>query len=126
MSRKDRQTPIRSESSIDMGTLYFEDVKQAELDTELFTEMLEDRHLTTIRVCTLGAKWLEQEWMTGVGYTKFEISVQMTLRKETRSGGQYWYAYRRAGGKLYKRYVGTSAAVNAKRLIEVARKLPGV
>jgi LuxR family transcriptional regulator, maltose regulon positive regulatory protein len=48
----------------------------------------------------------------------------MTVRKEERvRGGKYWTAYRRAGGRLRKVYLGGSVQVTAARLKEVAERL---
>jgi hypothetical protein len=126
MSKSPRKTTVGSETSIRDGALYFEDVRQANIDTELFGEMLEDKYTTTIRLESLASNWFSHEWLSGVGFTDFSIKLEMTLRSEIRSGTKVWYAYRRVGGVLFKRYVGQSDRVTTKRLVEVAKKLPGV
>ena len=51
--------------------------------------------------------------------------MQFTLRKENRAGKLHWYAYRKAGGVQFKRYVGYDESITPSRLLEVAQKLPG-
>lgn len=126
MSRKDRATPLRNESSIVDGWLYFEDVRQAKIDTELFADLMGDGYTRAVRVVSLENRWQEREWMSNIDSVDFDLSLQMTLRLEERSGRMYWYAYRRVGGKLYKRYVGSNEQVTTKRLVQIAQKLPGV
>ena len=46
-----------------------------------------------------------------------------TARREERAGRPFWYAYRRADGKLRKIYLGRSAELSAARLEEAARQL---
>ncbi|HEX4203378.1 MAG TPA: LuxR C-terminal-related transcriptional regulator [Ktedonobacteraceae bacterium] len=48
---------------------------------------------------------------------------QLTIRQEIRSGGTYWYAYRRVGGKMAKRYLGRTTELTSARLEEVAAQL---
>lgn len=70
--------------------------------------------------------WLEAPSTRCFSYPLFDPSVGyivgfMTVRKEQRQrGGAYWSVYRRAQGRLRKIYVGTSAAVTAARLAEIA------
>jgi len=48
----------------------------------------------------------------------------MTVRKERRTrGGAYWTAYRRAGARLHKAYVGRTPAVTQSRLAALAQVL---
>ena len=46
-----------------------------------------------------------------------------TARKEKRTRGVYWIAYRHIGAQLVKRYIGAPAAVTIARLEEVADDL---
>lgn len=46
-----------------------------------------------------------------------------TARCELRSGGQYWYAYRRQAGRLSKRYLGKSDELALNRLAAIAVEL---
>src|SRR5687768_11960092 len=46
-----------------------------------------------------------------------------TVRRERRRRGQYWYAYRRRAGKLYKRYVGKTDELTLDRLNAAADAL---
>jgi predicted ATPase/DNA-binding CsgD family transcriptional regulator len=48
-----------------------------------------------------------------------------TVRRERRRRGQYWYAYRRRAGKLYKRYVGKTDELTLDRLNAAADALGG-
>lgn len=52
---------------------------------------------------------------------------QITLLKERRagSGSGYWYAYRRQGSRVAKRYLGRSAELSAERLERAAAELAG-
>lgn len=126
MAKEPRKTTVGSETSIREGWLCFGHEEMAEIDTEEFQELLEDKHTTTIRVQSLAFDWHSREWLSGLGYFEFSIKLEMTLRRECRSGRNHWYAYRRVGGVLFKRYVGQSDRVTSKRLVEVAQKLPGI
>lgn len=126
MKRSPRNTPIRYQTSIVDGWLYFEDARQAEVGTDLFVDILEDKHTTSLRLVSLANDWFSHEWVTGVGIVDFDIKLEMTLRKEFRSGRAHWYAYRQVGGVLFKRYVGQSDRITTKKLVEVAKKLPGI
>lgn len=122
-TKQPRQSKVRSETSIESGRLYFEDVCQCSMDDELFQEMLDDKHLIAIRVVSLAHNWHEREWYAPD--VQLNINLEMTLRKERRAALDHWYAYRRVGGQLFKRYVGHSEQVTEKRLVEVAQHLPG-
>lgn len=66
-----------------------------------------------------------QEWFVWlVGISSFTFRGQhghLTVRQETRSGkGAYWYAYRRVGERMVKRYVGRTPALSLARLEEMA------
>lgn len=124
MKRKHvRMTKIGYETSISGGNLYFEDVCQCSMLDDIFQEMLDDKHLTAIRVMSLAHNWHEREWFAPDA--QLNINLEMTLRKERRGLLDHWYAYRRVGGQLFKRYVGHSDQVTEKRLVEVAQHLPG-
>ena len=47
----------------------------------------------------------------------------LTVRKERRPGGWYWYAYRHRQGKLHTAYLGKSAELTLERLNETAAAL---
>ncbi len=49
--------------------------------------------------------------------------LRFTARREQRSGGLYWYAYKRAHGKLLKRYLGRSEDLTLQRFCDVAQQL---
>jgi ATP/maltotriose-dependent transcriptional regulator MalT len=46
-----------------------------------------------------------------------------TARRETRTGQNYWYAFRRINGRLHSAYIGKPNDVCGKRLHEVARDI---
>lgn len=49
--------------------------------------------------------------------------LRFTARREQRPGGLYWYAYKRAHGKLLKRYLGRGEDLTLQRLCDVAQQL---
>ena len=64
------------------------------------------------------------DWLASI--PSFTFSGQhghLTLRQETRSGGTYWYAYRRVGEKMAKRYLGRTTELTPARLEQVAAQL---
>lgn len=124
--KKPRKTPVRSESSIVDGVLYFEDARQCDVDSDAMKEIIGDGYTNAIRVVSLDTNWYQTIWLGYDVKIKEDINVQMTLRRETRSGRGHWYAYRRVARKLYKRYVGTDDNINQKRLLEIAQKMPSL
>ncbi len=67
----------------------------------------------------------EEQWVTWLENTSaFSFQGQqgqMTVRKEARPrGDQYWYAYRRVGSKMRKKYLGRSTTLTLARLEEIA------
>lgn len=52
----------------------------------------------------------------------YDKEIGMTVRKEIRSGKVHWYAYKRFGGKLFKRYVGQLPTYQA--LFDAATQMP--
>ncbi|HTS10276.1 MAG TPA: hypothetical protein VMP68_32230 [Candidatus Eisenbacteria bacterium] len=123
MKKSPRKTLTGISASIVDGWLYFEDVRQAELGSEGFVDIIEHRSMPPIRLVSLNASYYTQEWISGVGSHDFKLSVEMTLRPEIRSGRKFWYAYRRTGGKLQKRFVGQSDRVTTQKLLEVAQHM---
>ena len=64
--------------------------------------------------------WLD----TVASFTFWGQQGQLTVRKESRQWGEgYWYAYRRVGSKLTKKYVGRTADLTLTRLEEIAAQL---
>ena len=62
-----------------------------------------------------------EAWITS--HTAFYFASPVgtfTARKELRSGGWYWYAYRKHQSKLYKLYAGKSEELTSSRLVEIA------
>src|SRR5579875_2482231 len=71
-----------------------------------------------------GPAWFD--WLGGIASFSFQSRSgdTCTIRKEiVQRGGAYWYAYRRAGGRMVKRYLGRTADVSLARLEEVAAAL---
>ncbi len=64
--------------------------------------------------------WLNDEQTASFGYRSPRGGF--TARRERQRNGWYWYAYRRVGGKLHKRYLGRARDLTAERLhrIDVA------
>lgn len=113
------------ETSIYDGVLYFEDVAQAKLGSDEFTEIIEHKSVKVIRLISFASDWIEHVWVGGeAGTQKEQIDTELTLRKKVRSGTAHWYAYRRVLGKLHKRYVGISEKVTQDCLIKVCRAMP--
>lgn len=114
-----------NEVRIQGGKLFVEDVEQCDISDDIAAEMLEDKYITSVRLISLKENWVNNVtiWQTGAVLQE-AINMEMTLRKEKRSGKYHWYAYRRKGGKLYKRYVGYSENLTEERLLEVAAKMP--
>ncbi len=52
-------------------------------------------------------------------------SGHFSARRERRSGGDYWYAYRRRDGVLHKAYLGKAGDLTPERMEEVAAGLAG-
>ena len=67
------------------------------------------------RFCT--SKTLD--FYRGTGPTLLPIS----LHKESRRRGHFWYAYRRQSGRLYKRYAGRSEQLTLETLNQLANLL---
>lgn len=73
--------------------------------------------------------WLDTGTTVRFAYPLFDpakgyIVGVMTVRKEPRPrGGGYWTAYRRAGARLRKVYLGRTPAVTQGRLAAIARAL---
>jgi LuxR family maltose regulon positive regulatory protein len=69
--------------------------------------------------------WCRFEWLDTVASFSFSGKyAQLTVRKEPRQHGEtYWYAYRRNGQKMSKRYLGRTSELTLTRLEEVAREL---
>ncbi|MFQ3684043.1 LuxR C-terminal-related transcriptional regulator [Roseiflexus sp.] len=58
--------------------------------------------------------WLNDEQTTSFVYRS--ASGGFTARRERQRNGWYWYAYRRIGGRLHKRYLGRASDLNTARL----------
>lgn len=118
-----RKTKTGQDASIVNGYFCYSESEQFPMTSELFADEIDNPSLKAIRVVSMSSSWINYVWV-GSQQMIEDICMEMTLRKETRSGKSYWYAYRRFGGKLYKRFVGTSDRITPTLLIEIARKLP--
>jgi LuxR family maltose regulon positive regulatory protein len=72
----------------------------------------------------------EQAWFAWLdtipSFTFWGKLGQLTVRKESRQWDEgYWYAYRRVGPKLTKKYLGRTADLTLARLEETAALLSG-
>lgn len=123
---KNRQTKTGRETSIEGGILFFEDAAQCDIDGPHMAGIIGDGYTNTIRVISLGVAWYQNVWLGPGATIKEDIDVQMTLRREIRSGRGYWYAYRRVHGKLFKRFVGDDESINQTRLLAIAQKMPSL
>src|SRR5581483_3013362 len=71
----------------------------------------------------------EQQWVAWLeSISAFSFQGQqghLTVRKEARPrGAQYWYAYRRVGPRMMKKYLGRSTTLTLARLEETAAAFP--
>lgn len=121
-----RKCKTAFETAIVDGYLYFEEAVQCDITDPIFTEMIEEKTLTSIRLISLSSSWQQRVWLDYSVSIIEQINMEMTLRKEKRGQLNHWYAYRRVLGRLHKRYVGTSEQVTEKRLLEIAQKMPSV
>jgi LuxR family maltose regulon positive regulatory protein len=65
-------------------------------------------------------------WLAANRQFKFKGTAgHFSARRETRHGGDYWYAYRRRSGKLHKAYLGKTEELNLTQLEETAAALAG-
>ena len=63
------------------------------------------------------------DWLASIASFTFNGQHgQCTVRQETRSGGIYWYAYRRVEEKMAKKYLGQTNALTLARLEEIAHQ----
>jgi len=69
------------------------------------------------------AEWFS--WLSSIpSFTFTGQHGRLTVRQEVRGGaGTYWYAYRRHGDKMLKRYLGRTADLTPAHLEEVALQL---
>ena len=73
-------------------------------------------------------RWLEEPTTSSFAYPIYDrrlgyIRGWMTVRKERRGrGGHYWVAYRRAGKRLCKIYLGRSTKIGPSQLGEAATR----
>src|SRR5690349_528640 len=70
------------------------------------------------------AAWVT--WLAAPANTSFRFrdgAAEYTARREPKPGGWYWYAYRRHGGRLHKRYLGRDADLTPERLAATAALL---
>src|SRR5258708_398507 len=65
-------------------------------------------------------------WLASISAFSFQGQQgHLTVRKEARPrGDQYWYAYRRVGPRMMKKYLGRSTSLTLARLEEIAAAFP--
>lgn len=64
------------------------------------------------------------DWLLSISsFTFIGQHGYLTIRQETRSGGIYWYAYRRVGKKMAKRYLGRTTSLTPAHLERIAAQL---
>ncbi len=65
-------------------------------------------------------------WLESISAFSFQGQQgHLTVRKEARPrGDQYWYAYRRVGPRMMKKYLGRSTTLTLARLEEIATAFP--
>lgn len=81
-------------------------------------ERTEDASSTNV-LAVESAGWFA--WLESHHSFRFEHPTSpFTARKEQRSGGRYWYAYRHQGGRLRTAYLGRSAELSMTRLNTIA------
>lgn len=123
---KTRKTKTGYDTRIEGGALYFGNRKQCDVDDYRFAEIISDEYTKAIRLVSLASDYSVNVNYFQTGATvKENIKIEMTLRREKRSGVYHWYAYRRVFGKLHKRYVGTAENISQHKLLQIARNMPG-
>jgi hypothetical protein len=80
---------------------------------------------TTPRRIRLGtaAWWAWLETATAFSYRPLHSHYALTVRKEKRRHGCYWYAYLKVDSKLHNAYLGRSQALTPERLNQVLQTL---
>src|SRR5260370_25179800 len=86
-------------------------------------ELCENQSKQVLPVVPGSHEWFT--WLTVVpSFTFSGQAGQLTVRQEARPrGGRYWYASRRTGKKMAKRYLGHTTEVTPARLEEEAAQL---
>ena len=89
------------------------------LEQEVY-ELREHRSQRLLTVTPAGCAWFA--WLDSVPSFTFQGQHgQLTVRKESRQrGDRYWYAYRRVGQKMVKKYLGRTTDLTLARLEEIA------
>jgi DNA-binding SARP family transcriptional activator/ATP/maltotriose-dependent transcriptional regulator MalT len=65
-------------------------------------------------------------WLDAEGNAAFSVASAggaVTVRREQKGGGAYWYAYHRSGPRLRKQYLGKSSELSAGRIGEAVAAL---
>ncbi|HEX9132973.1 MAG TPA: AAA family ATPase, partial [Ktedonobacteraceae bacterium] len=84
--------------------------------------LYDTRSQQVLPVATDSHAWFD--WLASIpSFTFSGQHGQLTVRQETRSGGTYWYAYRRVGEKMAKRYLGRTTELTPACLEQVAAQL---
>lgn len=118
-----RKTKTANSFAISDGNFYIDGIEEYSIEDRKFRLMLEDAGTKSVRVQSLRTEYYQEFW-NGGAYMRDSINVEMSLRAEIRNGKKHWYAFRKRGGKLYKRYVGYSDQITEKKIVEIANKMP--
>src|SRR5258708_7136384 len=88
-------------------------------------ELRESQHNQVLPMTPGSRAWFA--WLAAVPSFTFNGQAgQLTVRQEIRPrGGVYWYACRRIGKKMAKRYLGRTSELTPARLEEAAAQLAG-
>jgi DNA-binding SARP family transcriptional activator/tetratricopeptide (TPR) repeat protein len=96
----------------------------AVIDQQLLLPTDEEQPLTSIGVGS--PAWFA--WLDNAIHSSFSYRTDLgsiTIRRERKRNGWYWYAYRAINNKLHKIYLGKSDELTAERLRDVATTLTG-
>ena len=97
-------------------------VTVAWLDAQKIYEVREDGRLSAMPDAAAWARWLEEHGSFAFHGQRGRLNL---LKEQRRAGPGYWYAYRRQGGRVAKRYAGRSIELTFARLEALAQLLGG-
>jgi hypothetical protein len=67
------------------------------------------------------ADWLD--WLYEHRAFRFQVKgFFVSFRREPQRNGEFWYAYKRIDGNLFKHYVGRSEDLTYDRLVEIVEQ----
>lgn len=118
-----RKSQVANEFRLFEGRFFIGNDYQCDVDSPEFEKMIDQKAIKAIRIQSLRYVHTVSYW-NGSAYIEDEINVEMTIRGEWRNGKKCWYAYRKRGGVLMKRYIGYSLDVKSAKLAKVANSFP--